>query len=97
MLHTCFALKMAFETPHIIVAVILVALSALYMLELSPHTDDGIVELRQTQVLLISQCDRVFSHIGDVSKYPTVSIHVFPFDVMHNVKTWMKNVENVLK
>lgn len=73
---------MAFGAPEITAAVIFAVLAALFMLELSPRQEDGVVELGQTQVVLISKCGRVFSHISDVSTYPTVSV-IFMILLVH--------------
>ena len=66
--------QMAVGIPQILAGAVIVVFASLYMLELTPRAEDGVVELGHTEVLLISKCERVFSHISDISNYPTVSM-----------------------
>lgn len=59
---------------QIVGAGVIALLGALYMLEMAPRYEDGIVELGKTQVVMVTKCSIVFSYVSNLSNYAMVNI-----------------------
>ena len=57
---------------YVVCAAVVGALSALYMIEMTPQSEDELIELGSTQVLLIAQCSTVFKYVSHLSNYAQV-------------------------
>jgi len=47
-------------------------LAALYMMEVAVNDDEAVI-IGSTQVIMITECSRVFQFVGDLSNYAMVS------------------------